>query len=177
MQAVSSNNMMLIGLGVFLSAAVIEDFTRRRISNVLTVGATLLALVLHFVANGSEGLLHGLGGFAVGLGVFLPFFLMGGMGAGDVKTMAAAGAFLAPLPSLLAAGLSLIAGAMLGLVVLAWRGGFLATIKSYGQSLLFLSSTRRWLRPSLPAVAAQRFPYALAIALGTLGAVAWLGTR
>jgi prepilin peptidase CpaA len=168
---------MLVGLGVFLIAAVIEDFARRRISNILTVGAALLALALHFATNGYGGLLNGLGGFAVGLGVFLPFFLMGGMGAGDVKTMAAAGAFLAPWPSLLAAGLSLIAGAMLGLVVLAWRGGFLATIKSYGQSLLFLSSTRRWLRPSLPAVAAQRFPYALAIALGTLGAVAWLGTR
>jgi prepilin peptidase CpaA len=122
-------------------------------------------------------LLNGLGGFAVGLGVFLPFFLMGGMGAGDVKTMAAAGAFLAPWPSLLAAGLSLIAGAMLGLAVLAWRGGLLATLRGYSQSLLFLSSTRRWLRPSLPAAAAQRFPYALAIALGTLGAVAWLGAR
>jgi prepilin peptidase CpaA len=172
-----SGNTMLVGLGIFLTAAVIEDFARQRISNVLTVSAALLALVLHFAANGSEGLLNGLGGLAVGLGIFLPFFLMGGMGAGDVKTMAAAGAFLAPWPSLLAAGLSLIAGAVLGLAVCAWRGGLLATLKSYGQSLLFLSSTRRWLRPSLPTAAAQRFPYALAIALGTLGAVAWLGTR
>jgi prepilin peptidase CpaA len=166
---------MLVGLGIFLIAAVIEDFTRRRISNVLTVGAVLLALALHFVANGSEGLLSGLGGLAIGLGVFLPFFLLGGMGAGDVKAMAAAGAFLAPLPSLLAAGLSLIAGAMLGLAVLAWRNGLVETFRSWA---LYLIAAGRGLRPVLPsATGTQRFPYALAIALGTLGATAWLGTR
>jgi prepilin peptidase CpaA len=166
---------MLVGLGVFLIAAVIEDFARRRISNVLTVGAALLALALHFVANGSEGLLSGLGGLAIGLGVFLPFFLLGGMGAGDVKAMAAAGAFLAPLPSLLAAGLSLIAGAMLGLAVLAWRNGLVETFRSWA---LYLVATGRGLRPVLPSTTGtQRFPYALAIALGTLGATAWLGTR
>lgn len=168
---------MLMVLAVFLAAVTIEDLARRRISNVLTFGAALLALSLHFTVNGYEGLLNGLGGFTVGLAVFLPFFIMGGMGAGDVKAMAAAGAFLAPWPSLLAASLSLIAGGVLGLVVLAWRGGLIAALRGYGQGLLCLASTGRWLHSPLPTAAAQRFPYALAIAAGTLGAVAWLGSR
>jgi prepilin peptidase CpaA len=166
---------MLIGLGVFLSAAVIEDFARRRISNVLTVGAVLLALSLHFVINGYGGVLAGLGGFAIGLAIFSPFFFLGGMGAGDVKTMAAAGAFLTPWPSLLAAGLSLIAGGVLGFAVLAWRGGVVETFRGWA---LYLIAVGHGLRPALPSAAkTQRFPYALAIALGTLGATAWLGTR
>lgn len=169
---------MLMGLVIFLVAAAIDDLARRRISNVLTFGAALFALGLHFTANGSGGLLNGLGGLAVGLAVFLPFFLLGGMGAGDVKTMAAAGAFLAPLPSLLAAGLSLIAGAGLGLAVLALRGGLVETLKGYGSGMLCLASTGQWLFPGQQVSAAkQRFPYALAIAVGTLSAVYWLGSR
>jgi prepilin peptidase CpaA len=166
--------MILIGLAVFLTAAVIEDLTRHRISNVLTFGAALLALGLHFITYGAGGVLNGLGGLAVGLGIFLPFFLLGGMGAGDVKAMAAAGAFLAPWPSLLAAGLSLVAGAVLDLALLAWHGGLIDTFRVW--SLRLIAAGR--IQPiTPPSATAMRFPYALAIATGTLGAVAWLGSR
>jgi prepilin peptidase CpaA len=171
---VLGSHMMFVGLAVFLTAAVIEDLVRRRISNVLTFGAMLLALGLQFIANGPDGVLNGLGGLAVGLAVFLPFFLLGGMGAGDVKAMAAAGAFLTPWSSLLAAGLSLVAGAVLGLVLLAWRGGLTDTFRVWSLRLVVAD---RSARPDMPATAAMRFPYALAIAAGTLGAVVWLGSR
>jgi prepilin peptidase CpaA len=170
----TGGNAMLMGLVVFLAAAVIEDLARRRISNVLTFSAALLALGLHFIADGAGGVLNGFGGLAVGLGVFLPFFLLGGMGAGDVKAMAAAGAFLAPWPSLLAAGLSLVAGAVFGLALLAWRGGLADTFRVWSLRLIVAD---RAARPDMPAATAMHFPYALAIAAGTLGAVAWLGSR
>lgn len=166
--------LLIVGLAVFLTVAVVEDLARRRISNVLTFGAALLGLGLQFIANGPDGVLNGLGGFAVGLGVFLPFFLLGGMGAGDVKAMAAAGAFLAPWPSLLAAGLSLVAGAVFGLALLALRGALVDTFRVWSLRLI---TTGRDVRPDMPAATAMRFPYALAIAAGTLGAVAWLGAR
>lgn len=170
--SVQADNTMFMVLTVFLAAAVIEDLARQRISNVLTFSAALLALTLHVHAAGFSGMLNGLGGLAVGLGVFLPFFLMGGMGAGDVKAMAAAGAFLAPWPSLLAAGLSLVAGGVLGLAVLIWRGGFIS------RSLLFRVPMAKRRSAVVPAgMMAQRFPYALAIATGTLSAVYWLGSR
>lgn len=171
---VLGSHMMFVGLAVFLTAAVIEDLVRRRISNVLTFGAALLGLGLQFIANGPDGVLNGLGGFAVGLGIFLPFFLLGGMGAGDVKAMAAAGAFLTPWSSLLAAGLSLVAGAVFGLALLTWRGGLADTFRVW--SLRFIVADRT-ARPDMPPAATMRFPYALAIAAGTLGAVAWLGAR
>lgn len=171
---VLDSHMMFVGLAVFLAAAVIEDLARHRISNVLTFGAALLALGLQFIVNGPDGVLSGLGGLAVGLAVFLPFFLLGGMGAGDVKAMAAAGAFLTPWTSLLAAGLSLVAGAVFGLVLLAWRGGLADTFRAWSLRLVIAD---RSVRPDVPVAAAMRFPYALAIATGTLGAVAWLGAR
>lgn len=166
--------MMFVGLTVFLTIAVIEDLVRRRISNVLTFGAALLGLGLQFIVNGPDGVLNGLGGLAVGLGIFLPFFLLGGMGAGDVKAMAAAGTFLSPWSCALAAGSSLVAGAVFGLALLTWHGGLTDTFKAWSLRLVVAD---RAARPDMPPAATMRFPYALAIAAGTLGAVAWLGTR
>lgn len=170
---------LLFPLTVFLVMATIEDIACRRISNILTFGAAILALTLQFVINDFPGLLSGLGGLAVGLAIFLPFFLLGGMGAGDVKAMAAAGAFLAPLPSLLATGLSLLAGAVFGLAVLAVRGGLTGTLRRCGLGLMCLAATGRFapVGPPEGTAAALRFPYALAIAVGTLAAVYWLWCR
>ena len=170
---------LLFPLTVFLVIATIEDITCRRISNILTFGAAGLALTLQFVVNDFHGLLSGLGGLAVGLAIFLPFFLLGGMGAGDVKTMAAAGAFLAPLPSLLATGLTLVAGGVLGLALLTVREGPTGTLRRCGLDLMCLAATGRFMPvgPAAGTAAALRFPYALAIAVGTLGAVYWLWFR
>ena len=175
----STGNLLLVTLTLFLALAAIEDLARRRISNTLTFGAALLALTLQFASNGLAGLLNGLGGLGVGLAVFLPFFLLRGMGAGDVKTMAAAGAFLAPLPMLLATGLTLFAGAALGLGVLAVRGGLVETLRRCGLGLMCLACTGRLVRGGPPegTAGAVRLPYALAIAVGTLSAVYWLGFR
>lgn len=172
-------NPLLVALIAFLVLATIEDVANRRISNLLTFSAAGVALTLQFVANDFHGLLFGLGGLAVGLGIFLPFFLLGGMGAGDVKMMAAVGAFLGPLPSLLATGLSLIAGAALGVAVLALRGASKETFKRYALGFLYLASTGQFtLTGALAGEAAHlRFPYAPAIAAGTLCAVYWLWFR
>jgi prepilin peptidase CpaA len=44
--------------------------------------------------DGWMGALHALGGAAAGFAVFLAFYLLGGMGGGDVKLMAGFGALL-----------------------------------------------------------------------------------
>jgi prepilin peptidase CpaA len=105
--------------------------------------------------------------------VFLPFYLLGGMGAGDVKMMAAAGAFLTPLTSLLAAAFSLVAGSLLGLALLFTRGGAMPALRRYGSTVACLARTGRVLhaKPAADEVATQRFPYAVAIAAGVLAAV------
>ena len=63
-----------------------------------------------------------LGGWLVGAAFFFPIFALGGMGAGDVKLMAALGAWLGPAAIVWVALYSSIAGAVMALVVAGFAG-------------------------------------------------------
>src|SRR5215207_3858930 len=93
------------------------DLKTRRIPNVLTFGSAIVALGVHLYASGLSGAGWSIAGWVVGVAFFLPFFALGGMGAGDVKLLAALGAWLGPGPAVWVALFSLIAGGALGLIV------------------------------------------------------------
>jgi prepilin peptidase CpaA len=95
-----------------------------RIPNVLTFGAIAVAVIVHgFLPQGSGWLHVGLGTLA-GLAVFFPFFALGGMGAGDVKLMAALGAWLGAPAVIYVALYGAIAGGVLAIIV-ALANGYL----------------------------------------------------
>jgi len=75
-------------------AATVEDLARRRISNWICVAALCAGLVLHITSAGWRGGVSSLLGAITGFFVFLIFYLLGGMGGGDVKLMAGFGAVL-----------------------------------------------------------------------------------
>ena len=54
----------------------------------------IAALILYSFAAGIDGFFFSLKGIAVGIGVLLIPYLLGGMGAGDAKLMGAVGGFL-----------------------------------------------------------------------------------
>ena len=60
--------------------------------HVITLGTPPVALAAHLVMSGVDGGTSTLAGWALGLALFLPLFALGGMGAGDVKLLAAFGA-------------------------------------------------------------------------------------
>jgi prepilin peptidase CpaA len=70
---------------------------------------------------GWSGLLYGVGGAAAGFAVFLVFYLLGGMGGGDVKLMAGFGALLGAGRLVEAALWTAGAGGLLALGVLGYR--------------------------------------------------------
>src|SRR2546425_13068330 len=74
--------------------ACVFDLYSRRIPNALTFGAAAVALVVAAALGGASGAWSTLMGLAVGLAIWLPIYALGGMGAGDVKVMAAIGAWL-----------------------------------------------------------------------------------
>ena len=81
---------ILVGL-----AAAADDLARRRIANWIPAAALAGGFGWQIGQNGIwTGSLHALGGAAVGFAVFLVFYLLGGMGGGDVKLMAGFGALL-----------------------------------------------------------------------------------
>jgi prepilin peptidase CpaA len=78
---------------VGLSASV-EDLAKRRISNWIPVAAALAGFAIHIHGNGWKGALSAALGLVAGFCVFLVFYVLGGMGGGDVKLMAGFGAIL-----------------------------------------------------------------------------------
>jgi prepilin peptidase CpaA len=103
-------------IGVALLATV-WDLRSRRIPNTLTFGAALAAVLVHAYLGGVSGAGWAVAGWMVGVAFFFPIFALGGMGAGDVKLLAALGAWLGPGPVVWVALFSLIAGGVIGLAV------------------------------------------------------------
>ena len=79
---------------VYVTMAALIDLRTQRIPNALSATAALLGLIAQVSLNGAPGLLSALAGAAIGLGMFLPFYLLRAVGAGDVKAMATVGIFL-----------------------------------------------------------------------------------
>jgi hypothetical protein len=75
-------------------AACIDDLWRRRISNWIPCSAFAGGVILQTVQHGLRGAGSALAGTLAGGCVFLAFYLLGGMGGGDVKLMAGFGALL-----------------------------------------------------------------------------------
>lgn len=166
-------------LVVILILAVWTDLQQHRIPNFVSLGGIILGIAAHTWTSGAMGLLTGAGGAAVGMGIFLPFYLSHGMGAGDVKLMGAAGAFLGPKYALLASGLSLGAGGALAVFILISHGGLKPMAARYMATIKYLLVTGKvsHMPPAEGEVAAVKFPYAAAIAIGTLATMWWIHTR
>src|SRR5262245_51807698 len=98
------------------------DVRTRKIPNRLTFPAMLLGLATHLVLGGPAGLWSALAGMAIAGVVLIPGWLMKWMGAGDVKLMAAAGAWLAFPHAAFAMLASLVAGGVIAAVVAIRRG-------------------------------------------------------
>jgi prepilin peptidase CpaA len=96
---------------VLLTIALVSDWRQRRIPNVLVLVTLLAGIVFHTLgpqSSGTGGLFstqpgalgawRALAGAAVGLVLFLPFYVLRLLGAGDVKLIIACNLFLG-LPS------------------------------------------------------------------------------
>jgi prepilin peptidase CpaA len=161
---------LLLMLMVVLAAA--NDLLTRRIPNLLLLGGSLGALSLHvFSGSPAASLLGAFAGAATGLLVFLPLYAARGMAAGDVKLMAAAGFFSAPIEMLHLAVLTVCAGGVMSLVVVIARGRLRIAAANVFHLLraIWMRIAGMPLEPEpMPAPSVGSIPYGLAIASGTL---------
>jgi prepilin peptidase CpaA len=142
---------LLVGL-----AAVIDDLARRQISNWISAAALAAGFGWQIAQNGWMGTLYALGGAAAGGAVFLIFYLLGGMGGGDVKLMTGFGALLGARGLLEAALWTAGIGGVMAAAVIGFRAlrGRFVQATAAGE----LTEEQRLHRESIP--------YAPAIALG-----------
>lgn len=159
-----------ISVGTLLALACVSDLRTRRIPNVLTMSAAGGALLFHLATGGWSATGWSLLGLVVGALLFFPMFALRGMGAGDVKLLAAVGAWLGPAQVATVALATSIAGGVIAVVV-ALAYGYLrkALINVY----LVLTHWRVAGVQPLPAVTLEeakgpRLAYALPIAIGTV---------
>ena len=158
-----SNYLLISIMLTILGIAVLSDLQDRSIPNQLVVIGLLLGLTGQTWLAGGGGLTIATSGALVGLLCLLPFYISGGLGAGDVKLMAMCGAFLGPLHAVVASVASLVVGGVIGVAWVFWQ--FFADGHDY--------ITDDGPSASIPAVGHQAkpaaaIPYAVAIFAGNL---------
>ena len=161
-------NLVLVAV---LAVAVMTDLRSRRIPNLLTFPAVGLGLLLNSAFLGLDGLKTSGEAALLALAILLPLYMFKGLGAGDVKLMAAIGALKGPEFFIYTFAWAAIFGggmAMLGLL----------RSRRVGLAFSHLVYFRFFPRPDGTFISAGRLPYAPAIALGALlvlSGVRWLG--
>lgn len=131
-------------LVVALPAAV-YDFRSRRIPNWLAVAGLAAGLAANAILFRWNGLVTALLGMGLALLIYFPLYLLRGMGAGDVKLMAACGAILGPKPWILFLLFTALSSAAAGLMLAATKGRLQSTLTNTGyiaRELLSLRSPR-----------------------------------
>ena len=159
-------------LVALLVAAAVIDYRTYRIPNWLTVGGTCVALALAVALPGQPAFLWALAGLASGFAIMLPLYALKVMGAGDVKLMAMAGAFLG-LPD--AVLYTFIAGGVAALVVaISHRAGkrMAENVRDMVQSMAFATLAGQAPGPAMAGTASiGRLPYGICICIGTVAYV------
>ncbi len=160
---------MLVAVAIALTA-VLTDLRTRTVPNVLVACGAVAGVAANVWSFGAAGAAGSVTGAVVGMAVFLPFFLLRGMGAGDVKLMGALGACLGTVAVLQTALIAALAGAVLAILA-ALRSGLLGrTLANTGRLLgsWLTRGPRRSAELSLDNPQALKIPYALPIAAGAL---------
>lgn len=162
---------MLIALmSALLLGAVIYDLVSHRLPNYYLLLGLVIGVVWQAWTAGWGGIASGGAGVLTGFALFLPFYALGGMAAGDVKLMAVVGSFLGAAGALWAGACSLIAGLVLGVLYLLCKGHF----GKFAIRYWAMAATRSHIAAEEGDAARHRFPYAVAIASGTLLSMHWM---
>jgi prepilin peptidase CpaA len=153
-----------------MCAAIWSDATTRRLPNRLTVTAVLVGLVARLTL-GPEGVIAGSMGILAGIGLATPLFLLGAIGGGDVKLMAAAGAFLGPGQLLWALLIAASLGLLLVVEEIVRRGVAIPVLYRAKDLLLYFATLgRRGQLPASEGPGVVAVPYGVAIAAGAVAA-------
>ncbi len=153
-----------------------SDYRHRRVPNWLTGSLAIGGLAVGTMSGGWNGLSHAMLGLLTGLALLLGPWLIRAMGAGDVKYMAALGAWLGPATTLWAVVAGGLLGGLMASATILMRRQWSATAANVGTVMWKLTSARRALSDfgsvaSLSGVNGV-MPYAIPLSVGTF-CVCW----
>jgi prepilin peptidase CpaA len=143
-----------------VTAAAWSDLRTRKIPNWITVPGAAVGFALQIWYGGLYSGLTSLAGAGLGLGIFIVLYIVGGMGAGDVKLFSAIGALVGPQTLILVFVFTGLIGGIAAIALAISRGQFRETLERAGA---VMRGTRATAGPD-----ALRLPYGAVIAGGTL---------
>lgn len=161
-----------ISLFTVLLAAVIFDSSSGKIPNKLTIPALLLGLLFNYLQSSVTGAFQGVEGLFAGIAIFLIPWLLGFLGAGDVKLLAVVGSFKGPVFTCWCALFTALWGGVIALAVSLLRGETKESLKRAGLFIYRVFYLKMPVDVSDIHSGEKKsfFPYAGAIFLGALTA-------
>ncbi len=151
-----------IMIAIVLLISVVTDVRQRKILNVVTLPAILLGFLFHGVTSGLDGLLMSGLGFLVGLGLLIIPFIKGGIGAGDVKLLAAVGAWKGAVFVIYTTLFGAAIGGIISLFILLKNRRLRSTLQQTLSSSLVFNNEKILSHKSLS------IPYAVPLAIGAI---------
>lgn len=172
---VNMNLLIITILCFLLLIACYQDTYKNRITNSLTLTGALIGVLLTIFFSGDIDFIASIAGWCIGLMLFLPFYLLRLMGAGDVKLLAMVGSFVGANDIFYVFIHSLIAGGLLALIfglhqrqmkqLLSNAAVFFMSIL-HGNKKKYLIEKDSVLKSTDTSIG--EMPYALAITCGTV---------
>ena len=160
---------MICAVLVALGGAV-SDIRSARIPNRLTYSALLAALSLRLALLGLSGLKSGTVGMLVAGGLFCVLFVLGAMGGGDLKLMAAVGAWVGSTQVMTLILAAALAGGLLAIGRIIFTKMVGQTLRNIMRLICYRLTSGLQPHPELnvQSLGSQRVPFGVAIAVGAL---------
>jgi prepilin peptidase CpaA len=185
MDPTSIQNSWLTGAGhvwivtIVLVVAAVIDGIKLKVPNWITFPFIISGWLYSAFYFGWSGLGYSLLGTLIGLGLLLPAYSIGGMGAGDVKLLAGVGAWMHGTTTLWAFCISAFVGALLAMGMVLYRRAF----KKHASQFLTIANEIMTVKDPnvLAKIAAERkssmllLPYGIPIAIGSIMYFAYQG--
>ncbi|MEH7501323.1 prepilin peptidase [Neobacillus drentensis] len=166
---------IIIVLVAILIISFITDIRKRKILNSVTFPSIIFAFLYYLITQGLEGFFFSGKGFLVGLCLLIIPYILGGMGAGDVKLMAAIGALMGTSFVFYSFIYTALIGGSIALGLILKQRGIVNSMKSFFYTMVFFRSNLGSMLLAKEKHSSISFPYGVAITLGTLCALVWGG--
>lgn len=153
---------------IVLAICFITDCREQKIYNMIVLPSIIAVIIINSWVYGFDGFKLSSLGFLTGLGILLIPYVLGGMGAGDVKLLAFIGAAKGIIFVVNSAIYMAIVGGVISIGILIFNRQaitFIKSILSWIKSLLYKTKSKIEITNSC---AKNKFPYGIAIVAGAL---------
>lgn len=160
-------------VGILLLLALISDFATYRIKNSITYGFMIVGLVLNIMTQGFDGIAFSIRGILLPVICMTALYVLGVMGAGDIKLFSSIGAIMGAGFVLSSMVLSFLCGGLIAAVLMfIRRNGFerLKYLAIYITNCVMSMTVARYGDIGAPQDG-SRFHFSLAVASGTVAAI------